>query len=155
MCIMQDDQIVDQKVSLDNSNTIQLVEITDNNEVVPVTSTRNNVSSASNLALKFASEADYLAALRDIEERDLAGKLHFADSLGLTSMQKLLQLADDELESIGANALNESDFRNKYNVYKENIQVFCLNQVDKSDLSAYMPDGDERASFLVGIGYKW
>ena len=86
----QDDQIVDQKVSLDNSNTIQLVEITDNNEVVPVTSTRNNVSSASNLALKFASEADYLAALRDIEERDLAGKLHFADSLGLTSMQVIL-----------------------------------------------------------------
>ena len=151
----QDDQIVDQKVSLDNSNTIQLVEITDNNEVIPVTSTRNNVSSASNLALKFASEADYLAALRDIEERDLAGKLHFADSLGLTSMQKLLQLADDELESIGANAVNESDFRNKYNVYKEKYsKYFVFNQVDKSDLSAYMPDGDERASFLVGIGYK-
>ena len=69
----QDDQIVDQKVSLDNSNTIQLVEITDNNEIVPVTSTRNNVSSASNLALKFASEADYLAALRDIEERVILG----------------------------------------------------------------------------------
>src|SRR5699024_5544745 len=118
-------------------------------------STRNNVSSASNLALKFASEADYLAALRDIEERDLAGKLHFADSLGLTSLQKLLQLADDELESIGANALNESDFRNKYNVYKEKYsKYFVFNQVDKSDLSAYMPDGDERASFLVGIGYK-
>ena len=130
----QDDQIVDQKVSLDNSNTIQLVEITDNNEVVPVTSTRNSVSSASNLALKFASEADYLAALRDIEERDLAGKLHFADSLGLTSMQKLLQLADDELESIGANALNEVILGINIMCIKKNIQsilslIKLINQI--------------------------
>ena len=50
LCACQDDQIVDQKVSLDHSNTIQLVEITDNNEVIPVTSTRGNVGSASNLA---------------------------------------------------------------------------------------------------------
>lgn len=155
LCACQDDQIVDQKVSLDHSNTIQLVEITDNNEVIPVTSTRGNVGSASNLALRFASETDYLAALRDIEGRDISGKLRFADSLGLTSMQKLLQLADDELESIGANALNESDFRNKYNAYKEKYsKYFVFNQVDKSDLSAYMPAGDEKASFVVGIGHK-
>lgn len=155
LCACQDDQIIDQKVDLGHSNTIQLVEITDNNEVIPVTSTRNYVGSGSNLALKFASEADYLAALREIEKRDISGKLRFADSLGLTSIQKLLQLADDELENIGANALNESDFRNKYNAYKEKYsKYFVFNQVDKSDLSAYMPAGDERASFVVGIGHK-
>lgn len=151
----QDDETIGEKVNFANSNSVQLVEITENNEIIPVTSTRSDAGSASNLALRFASEEDYQKTLRNIESRDISYRLRFSDSLGLTSMQKLLQLADEELENIGANALSENDFRDKYNVYKEKYaKYFVFNQVDKSDLSAYMPEGDKSASFVVGFGHQ-
>lgn len=53
------DEVVNEKVNASAGNFIQLVVITDNNEIIPVSETRNETAFNPSYALKFASERDY------------------------------------------------------------------------------------------------
>lgn len=135
---------------------VRLVEIGENNAILPVKETRSaSLEQTLNYALQFDSEEAYREILTKMETMNHQQKIAFTDALGLVSMQKLLKIADEELETIGAEALNENDFRSKYKVYKEKYsKYFVFNSVDELDLSPYMPDGDEAVSYLVSIDHN-
>lgn len=149
------DEVVNEKVNASAGNFIQLVVITDNNEIIPVSETRNETAFNPSYALKFASERDYQETLQRIKGMSMEERLAFADSLGLTSLSKLLTIADDELAEIDSLATSEADFKTKYKEYqKKYSKYFVFNDVDLEDASPYIPDGDEYASYLVGINHS-
>lgn len=149
MISCQEDELVNEKVNSGENNSVQLVEIIGDGEVVPVT--RNSGETDGNYALKFVSEKAYQETVAKLKQMNETERLAFTSSLGLTSLQNLLSIADDELETIGAKATDETDFRVKYEAYKEKYsEYFIFNSVDDLDLSPYMPDGDEIPSYLVG-----
>lgn len=149
------DEVVNEKVNASADNFIQLVVITDNNEIIPVSETRNETAFNPSYALKFASERDYQETLQRIKGMSMEERLAFADSLGLTSLSKLLTIADDELAEIDSLATSEADFKTKYKEYqKKYSKYFVFNDVDLEDASPYIPNGDEYASYLVGINHS-
>lgn len=149
MISCQEDEVVYEKANSGGSNSVQLVEITGKGEVVPIT--RNSGETDGNYALKFASEKVYRETVAQLKQMNETERLAFTSSLGLISLQNLLSIADDELETIGAKATDKTDFRVKYKAYKEKYsEYFIFNSVDDLDLSPYMPDGDETLSYLVG-----
>lgn len=86
---------------------------------------------------------------------DIDKRLAFADSLGLTSLSKLLAIADDELAEIDSTATDQADFNTKYAQYKmKYANCFVFNNVDLTDISPYIPDGDNYASYLVGVNHS-
>lgn len=151
----QDDEVINEKINTPVGRFIQLVEITNNNEIVPVVGVRNATALHPNYALKFASESDYEETLKRIESMDIDNRLAFADSLGLTSLRKLLAIADDELAEIDSTATDQADFNTKYAQYKmKYANCFVFNNVDLTDISPYIPDGDNYASYLVGVNHS-
>lgn len=153
MISCQEDEVVSEKANMRESNSVQLVEITDNGEVLPVT--RNFSEIDGNYALKFASDKVYQETVAKLKQMNESERLAFTSSLGLTSLQNLLSIADDELDEIDSLSVSEYDFQAKYRKYKNKYgKYFVFNEVDLEDASPYIPEGDTWASYLVGRNYS-
>lgn len=134
---------------------IQLVELIDGNQIVPVIKGARTVEQNADYALRFDSKATYNATLEQLEKMSNEERLAFAKNYGLQSLQELAQVADEELETIGTEAVNEVDFRTKYAIYKAKYDgLLVSNMYDSEDLSLYVPDGDDVVTFLIGKGHK-
>lgn len=134
---------------------IKVVHIIDGN--VSTASTRTNDANYATMALQFNSEAEVQKLLDDLEEMSIDERLKFTDSLGFISLEKLLRIADEELDSLGASATSESDFRVKHAAYKEKYSnFFIFNNQQEDDLSPYIPTSEEGDiyAFLVGENRK-
>lgn len=131
------------------SNEIQLVEIVNDTYVLadaPTTRTSNNKG----LALRFDTENTYQSFLEQIKQMSSEERVDFIKSYGLTSLQEIAIIADEELELIGETATSEADFRSKYDDYKEKYEgILIPNKYDSKDLSLYVPDGDNLSTYLI------
>lgn len=153
MISCQEDELVNEKVNSGENNSVQLVEIIGDGEVVPVT--RNSGETDGNYALKFVSEKAYQETVAKLKQMNETERLAFTSSLGLTSLQNLLSIADDELDEIDSLSTSESDFKAKYEKYKDKYsKCFVFNEVDLEDASPYIPEGDKWASYLIGTNYS-
>jgi hypothetical protein len=129
---------------------IQLVQVTDNGQFIPVSDGARSVDAEASYALQFDSKMTYDAAIKQLETMSDEEKLAFAERYGLQSLQQLAVVADEELEQIGAEATSEADFRKKYEAYKEKYAgILITNPYDSSDLSLYVPDGDNVSTYLM------
>lgn len=110
-------------------------------------------SSASNkkYALKFDTEAIFSNTLEILNNMNDSERLAFAKKYGLISLQEIAKEADIELEIIGKEATNESDFKDKYEKYINKYKgILISNPYDNTDLSLYVPDCDNIFTYLTG-----
>lgn len=141
------------QISGDNAadTKIQLVELIDGNQVVPVVKGARSANMDADYALKFDSKATYNATLEQLEKMSTEERLAFIKDYGLQSLQELAQVADKELETIAKGASDETDFRVKYERYRAKYDgILIPNQYDSEDLSLYVPDGDNMSTYLTG-----
>ena len=140
---------------INEPQAIKVVNIIDGN--VSTASTRTNDANYATMALQFSSETEVQELLDDLKEMSIDERLKFTDSLGFISLEKLLRVADEELDSLGASATSEADFRVKYAAYKEKYSnFFIFNNQQEDDLSPYIPTSEEGDiyAFLVGENHK-
>lgn len=83
-------------------------------------------------------------------------RLKLVNNYGIKSLHNVAIDADSELEIIGENAYNEADFASKYEQYKAKYNgVLISNTIDSTDLSLYVPDGDNVKSFIGNAKGKY
>lgn len=113
----------------------------------------NSTEGINTMSLQFSSEADLQELLNKFSKMTADERIAFTDGLGFISLEKRLQMADEELDSIGATASSEAEFRIKYSAFKEKYsQIFVFNNQKMDDLSPYIPASNETddLAFLVG-----
>ena len=77
-------------------------------------------------------------------------KLGIIQNLGVKNLYDLAVVADAELDSIGENALSESDFKECYAAYVEKYKGLLINNYgDLSDLSLYVPEDVDNISYIA------
>jgi len=155
LCSCNDDDIASSS-KISNTPSIQLVQVS-GDSVIPIVSskTRTNDSEQSNYAIKFATQGDYENFITKMTALKSNERINYIDSIGLTSMQKILTDADKELDKIGNEATSEGYFRTKYQQYKNKYKsLFIFNTFDPSDLSPYMKDcGNDVNPCIVGTNH--
>lgn len=140
---------------INEPQAIKVVNIIDGN--ISTANTRTDDANYATMALQFSSEAEVQELLDDLKEMSIDERLKFTDSLGFISLEKLLRVADEELDSLGASATSEADFRVKHAAYKEKYSnFFIFNNQQEDDLSPYIPTSEEGDiyAFLVGENHK-
>lgn len=129
---------------------VRLVGIIDGTPVAEVSADTRSNTENKELALQFPSETGYQAFLEKLKAMSHQERIELTNNLGLTSLQEIANIADIELETIGKEATSESDFRNKYEQYVEKYNgILISNPYDASDLSLYVPDGENLATYTI------
>ena len=151
----------DEESNLQTSNVpslpqmVQVVQITNLGEIIPINNVRTKSLTNSERALQFTSEAAFQSALTEIEKMNNQEKLSFINSNEFISLQKLAIKADKELDEIGNAATSEADFRKRYAQYVEKYYGrLIVNKYDSEDLSLYVPDGDNLSTYLINENKK-
>lgn len=109
------------------------------------------------MALQFPSEAELQNTLDKLSNMSVDERIAFTDNLGFVSLEKLLKIADEELDNIGGAATSETDFRTKYSTYKKKYgKMFVFNSTNSDDLSPYIPASTEndKLAYLVSGNYS-
>lgn len=136
-----------------NTNLIRLVNIDEG--VISATEANTRSLNADKLALQFNSETTYQSFLNQLKEMTHEERLSYVKSYGLISLQQLAEIADDELEIIGSEANSETEFRELYDLYTKKYEGFLINnQYDTSNLSLYVPEGDDMATYVINEEHK-
>ena len=152
-------QVEENSLPIDNSSSqaqkFQVVQITDQGEIIPTDNSKTRSSIQGETALQFASEADYQLSLKEISDMQSCNRLAYVDANDFISLQELAVKADEELEEIANTATSESDFKTKYSQYVEKYKgLLVTNKYDNEDLSLYVPDGDNVSTYLVNSNRK-
>ena len=143
----QDDSFV---LSDSEDTSLKVVNIVDGKIISDNIGNSNEVNT---MSLQFSSEAELQNVLNKLSNMSVNEIIAFTDKLGFISLEKLLKIADAELDSIGAIATSETDFRTKYSVYKKKYSdFFIFNSKKSDDLSPYIPASTEndQLAYLVG-----
>ena len=139
--------------SVPQSKNLQIVQITNQGEIIPINGTTTRSSVEGELALQFISESDYQSTITEISHMTAKERLEYVDNF--ISLQKLANEADMELDEIGAVATSEADFRTKYAQYVEKYsEKLITNKYDVEDLTLYVPDGDNLSTYLINENKK-
>ena len=150
----QNEDLVTEKASMENAK-VQLVQVTDKGQIVPVNNVARAIGNGVSYALQFDSQTTYDAIVKQLEMMSVKERMTFIEKYGLQSLQQLAVVADKELERIGAEASSEADFKEKYEAYKAKyIDALISNPYDDSDLSLYVSDGDKICTYLIGESKK-
>lgn len=132
---------------------LQIVQITNQGEIIPINGTTTRSAVEGELALQFISESDYQSTITEISHMTAKERLAYVDNF--TSLQKIADEADKELDEIGAAATSEADFRKKYAQYVEKYSgKLITNKYDAEDLTLYVPDGDNLSTYLINENKK-
>lgn len=109
-----------------------------------------------NLAFSFSSMRAYSDFKNKISNMDEVQRSNYLKQFGVKTLKELELIADDELEMIGNTALNEDDFRQKYEAYKQKYSgILISNNEDSSDLSLYAPNGDNIDTYIANINHQF
>lgn len=147
----QQEELPANSTEASNDKSIQLVQIIDSTYIEPVNKLATKSAIEGELALRFDSELTYLAFLDKIKDMPSKERIPFVKSYGLTSLQEIAVIADNELDSIGNTASDEADFRTKYHNYCKKYEgLLTSNKYTAEDLSLYVPDGDNLSTYVVG-----
>ena len=118
--------------SVPQSKNLQIVQITNQGEIIPINGTTTRSSVEGELALQFISESDYQSTITEISHMTAKERLEYVDNF--ISLQKLANEADMELDEIGAVATSEADFRKRYAQYVEKYsEKLITNKYDVED----------------------
>lgn len=147
------------KLQIDNPTSqpqkFQVVQITDQGDIIPIDNSKTRSSVQGETALQFASEVDYQLSLKEISNMSTEDKLAYVNSNNFISLQELAVKADEELEEIASAATSESDFKSKYSQYVEKYKgLLVVNKYDDEDLSLYVPDGDNNSTYFINSNRK-
>lgn len=130
-----------------SGDEIEIVQISGN--AVSRVKTRGS-SNRDDLAFSFASMEAYSKFKAKLLKMNETQRMEYVEKLGVKSLKKIEDLADEELEKIGNTALNEEDFRQKYENYKEKYSgILIPNSQDNTDLNLYAPDGKNIDAFIA------
>lgn len=150
-CYQEDNE----SVILPKEQSLKIVNVVEG-KIVP-SNTKSAVGDFDTMSLQFASETDLQEVLNKFVNMSADEKIAFTDALGFVSLEKLYQIADAELDSIGASAVSETDFRKKYAEYKEKYSgIFVFNNQQSDDLSPYIPASseDDGFAYLLGVNHS-
>lgn len=124
--------------SVPQSKNLQIVQITNQGEIIPINGTTTRSSVEGELALRFISESDYQSTITEISHMTAKERLEYVDNF--ISLQKLANEADMELDEIGAVATSEADFRKRYAQYVEKYsEKLITNKYDAAVTSPALP----------------
>lgn len=150
----QQEELLPSSEETSNSNKIELVRIINDMNFEQMGSLSTRGVSENNLALKFDSEVTYQSFLKGLKKKSHKERMEYVKSYGLTSLQELAVIADNELEELGSTATSEADFRTKYDKYKEKYEgILIPNKYDSEDLSLYVPDGDNLSTYVLSANH--
>lgn len=150
----QQEELISNSNENPNSNKIELVQIINGVDFEQINNLSTRNVGENNLALKFYSEATYQSFLGNIKEKSHKERMEYVKSYGLTSLQELAVIADNELEELGNTAISEADFRTKYEKYKKKYKgILVPNKYDSEDLSLYVPDGDNLSTYVLNANH--
>ena len=136
--------------SEDVSSPFELVQITPDGEIIPIDEVMTRSDIKGEIALSFESEIAYNKALEDLEKLSREKRLDFTNSLGFISLQKLCDIADEELEMIDSISVGVEDFLERYNAYVKKYEgQLVRNPYDDTDMSLYIPDDSEMTTYLI------
>lgn len=131
-----------------NNEGIQLVEIVNGSQIIEVQAKTRTSTKESELALQFPSKAIYRAFLEKLKYKTHEERISYIQSLGLTSLQDIAEIADEELDAIWEST-SDADFMNIYQDYKKKYEgILIANPYDSTDCSLYVPSGDEMATYV-------
>lgn len=134
------------------SQAIKVVNLVDGK----ILSADSMVSNGTTMALQFPSEAEFQRVMGEFSNMTPDEKIAFTDNVGFVSLEKLLLMADAELENIADNASSEAEFREKYSNYKDKYsKAFIFNSKQLDDLSVYIPAStNDLVAYLVGENHS-
>jgi len=99
--------------------------------------------------LSFANEVSLQNFKAQLEELADNAKADIVADYGIRNLHDLAADADDELEELGNKATSESEFRQLYSEYVKKYDGILLNNyLDDSDLTLYVPDGDNVETYI-------
>lgn len=149
----QEEEINTQVDSTLQPKNRQVVQITEQGEIIPMGDANTRSSVKGELALQFISESDYQSAIAEIGHMNDKERLAYTNNF--ISLQELAIKADEELDEIGNAATSEADFRKKYAQYVEKYNgKLITNKYDPEDLTLYVPDGDNLSTYLINENRK-
>lgn len=149
----QEEEINTQVDSTLQPKNRQVVQITEQGEIIPMGDANTRSSVKGELALQFISESDYQSAIAEIGHMNAKERLAYTNNF--ISLQELAAKADEELDEIGSAATSEADFRKKYAQYVEKYNgKLITNKYDPEDLTLYVPDGDNLSTYLINENKK-
>ena len=144
---------INTQIGSSTPQNLQIVQITNQGEIIPINGTTTRSAVEGELALQFISESDYQSTITEISHMTAKERLAYVDNF--TSLQKIADEADKELDEIGAAATSEADFRKKYAQYVEKYSgKLITNKYDAEDLTLYVPDGDNLSTYLINENKK-
>lgn len=149
----QEEEINTQVDSTLQPKNRQVVQITEQGEIIPMGDANTRSSVKGELALQFISESDYQSAIAEIGHMNAKERLAYTNNF--ISLQELAIKADEELDEIGSAATSEADFRKKYTQYVEKYNgKLITNKYNPEDLTLYVPDGDNLSTYLINENKK-
>lgn len=123
---------------------------------VPGDEINSRSSNTTTNALSFANEEslnEFKQELQSLSEEERQNRLH---SYGVSTLYDLAEIADEELEDIGAKATSETEFRKMYDEYVKKYEGLLVRNVDDElDLQLYVPDKDNIMSYIVNSQNKY
>lgn len=143
-CSSDDIEIVSN--DLCNTKNIKVAYIDANGKI-------SNNGKVTNQVLCFESEAEYNEFVNKLKTLSNEDKENTFNRLGFTNLKELVKIADAELDSIGENSNNETEFRHNYNIYvSKYANTLTTNKYDSLDLSLYVPTSadEEVHPYIVG-----
>lgn len=102
-----------------------------------------------NNAICFKNQESFNAFKDKLSNMNVEKRLKKLKSLHIQTLYDVYKIADEELERIGADAISEQDFRQKYSKHIEKYKGSLIrNTSDETDLTLYVPDSENIDSYI-------
>lgn len=107
--------------------------------------------------LAFRDEAAFETVKRTLLQMNEEDRKNYSSRYGLVNISKIAEIADEELEEIGASCTTMENFVHAYNALKiKYMNILVSNKHDSTDLSLYVPASDDENvyPYITGINHK-
>lgn len=122
-----------------------------------ITDNTNGIKNDTTLTLAFRDEAAFETVKRTLLQMNEEDRKNYSSRYGLVNISKIAEIADEELEEIGASCTTMENFVHAYNALKiKYMNILVSNKHDSTDLSLYVPASDDENvyPYITGINHK-
>ena len=150
VCSCNDDIIIPTEQILPLVRSVNIIDGT----IVDRTYKINNDTT---LTLAFRDEAAFETVKRTLLQMNEEDRKNYSSRYGIINISKIAEVADEELEEIGASCTTLENFISAYNAYKIKYKgILVSNKQDSTDLNLYIPASDDEKvyPYIAGINHK-
>jgi len=133
-----------------SNEPFKLVELTTDGQIKPINKATTRAEISGEIALSFESEAEYNKALEEIGQMNYEERLAYTNLENFVSLQKLCEIADQELEHLDSITSTAEEMQILYEEYVNKYEGKLIrNPYDETDISLYVPDESEMYTYLI------